>query len=50
MKANVKIDSASTGPYRKHIKYVTFPWPPAVAAHVSMRLERALHSSGRYWL
>jgi hypothetical protein len=28
----------------------SFPWPRAVAAHVCMRLERALHSRGKHWL
>ena len=43
-KAKVKIDSAaSTGSRMNYMKYVSFLWPPVVAA-------QAMHSGGSYWL
>jgi hypothetical protein len=45
LKKNVELNidsAASTGSHEKYMKYVSFSWPPVVAA-------RALHSSGRYW-
>jgi hypothetical protein len=39
---------ASTRNHGQCMKYISFPWPPVVAAHNRKRLERALQSSRIY--
>jgi len=50
-KLKLNFDSAVfTGNHGKYTKYVSFPWPPVVAAYVRKWLRRTLCSSWTYWL
>jgi len=47
----LKIDcAASTGNHGKDIKYVSFLWPPLMAAHGPKEHARVLLSGISYWL
>jgi len=42
----LNIDSAySTGSHKTYMKYISFPWPPVVAAHERKTFAGALRSS-----
>ena len=48
-KLTLKINSASCiGSHGKYMTYVSFPWPPVVAAHDHKGLARAQYNSGSY--